>query len=324
MAESRIKEKEERIRKEKEKREAAILAKEKRLERLAQKAKLEDESPFKKHKSDRTPGKMDGGEPVTPMKDTEDTVKDNSTPVKREVSGNASVKTETETETLNQVEIISTNVFVNKPMDVLVVQSSGMVGTCVPEGVGKLSALDRGEVTPTKQSMVVAKTKQEVDSLEALRARKETLKDISQQKNPAVQKEGVQKDTNEIKVEQKVKEESMEKVCKTECNSSLKGQRVSTESKAADTDESQSVLDNKQASVKCVDMSTLDSGSKVPVVTDSSIRESVSGPLGQSVVSISKVETHEEIIDSKGDRLNSFAPNSQVDSGDISSNMDIN
>jgi len=322
MAESRIKEKEERIRKEKEKREAAILAKEKRLERLALKAKLEDESPFKKHKGDRTPGKMDGGEPVTPMKDTEDTVKDNSTPVKREVSGNASVKTETETS--NQVEIISTNVFVKKPMDVLVVQSSGMVGTCVPESVGKLSALDRGEVTPTKQSMVVAKTKQEMDSLEALRARKETLKDISQQKNPAVQKEGVQKDTNEIKVEQKVKEESTEKVCKTECDSSLKGQRTSTESKAADTGESQRVLDNKQASVKCVDMLTLDSGSKVPVVTDSSIRESVSGPLGQSVVSISKVETHEEIIDSKGDRLNSVAPHSQVDSGDISSNMDIN
>lgn len=61
MAESRIREKEERIRRENEKHEAALLAKEKRHEKLlAQKVKHEEESLAKKVKLEKTPQKHSG------------------------------------------------------------------------------------------------------------------------------------------------------------------------------------------------------------------------------------------------------------------------
>jgi hypothetical protein len=121
MAESRVLEKEERIRKEKEKREAAILAKEKRLEKLRAKQEMEEESPYKKLKGDKTPIKQDAK--VTFQEE-----------VKVKYIRSGSVDND------SSMGVTGTE------------HSAHNSGMCIPEGKVESSAAARGEVTPKKRS----------------------------------------------------------------------------------------------------------------------------------------------------------------------------
>ncbi|KAL4226118.1 round spermatid basic protein [Mactra antiquata] len=124
MAESRIREKEERIKKERERKEAALLAKEKRLEKLAQKSKHPDESPAKKLKVEKTPvkqqpSKHDGKHKYSDSDKSSDGV---------------------------NVQAISV-------VDPSIVKSKVNSGMCIPEGKVSSTKVFRGEITPKKQMM---------------------------------------------------------------------------------------------------------------------------------------------------------------------------
>ncbi|WAR26119.1 RSBNL-like protein [Mya arenaria] len=243
MAESRIREKEERVRKEKEKREAAILAREKKLEKLAQKAKLEEESPLKKQKLEagKTPLKHE-------PKDDVNLVRDGSgiPQVKSEAVGMVKVERSGSVEVINPMEALRKAVKDEHKARTLKLANKSdvkvgmMVGTCVPEGSSTSfsSALSRGDVTPTKQTVAWVKNEKDVDSIDALRAKKCELKELGSKKFAVVHSKvaikGVEPQVIKIAVERKPSD-NVGKVVKVhssveQTNPEIKAAKIVTES----------------------------------------------------------------------------------------------
>lgn len=245
MAESRIREKEERIKRENEKREAALLAKEKKHEKMLEKrAKIEEDPQIKKVKLDKTPHKQEKQDhkfvaspvhmpefstekclevlipEITPVKKEASltTVNSEITPKKYDASDHTEMDVEVKAEAVPD-EKEEKNEDVN-------MKSDNVIGTCVPD-VDLKDPVLRGEVTPKKDTD--KSTVHHTDSAEIMRFKKQTeIKELLEHKGQ-LSKSGDADSVLKQEVEQKDVDDLESKVVETPTEKGEESKKVPDE-----------------------------------------------------------------------------------------------